>query len=447
MIALAVFVLVLLFPCVEGNCKVDEILLKEDFDPYQFEGKWYLVSMTRLWGMDFSPRNFSESTGRTSWGDNANKFFGRWSRGKNGSNWGDWRRRGGNGTSLSDATRRPGSTGGRNTRGPWGTEGAQGGRWSGMRQGESSTGTTSGYPQRSSNGEEWLRNANGTDTPTDIPMRPPGGRGNPPPRDGVKQGGWPDRSGGPPRRNTTPPDRRHRDWSNPRSAMSRRFKKVFRPKNFQLQTAVREDSNIDMFIVGEFFGRCIFTKGQGSITNPRNTAKLEVNFPVQWFLPCQPFWIVDTDYVGYSVVYFCLEVLDDGTCDPDSATVWTFNRKLTGHGEKEMDKVRKAMERLCIDEADLTAMNQTEYCPIEDENVQDQRNSKPTIHCNNADQQMLRIALDSPYDFLSSGNTAASMRSFAPKRFPSLGLMFLTLLTCFLLLWKPKSIMLQKRNQ
>ncbi|XP_060072235.1 uncharacterized protein LOC132552109 [Ylistrum balloti] len=426
--------LVIRFSFVGGQCKVEDIQLKEDFDPYQFEGKWFLVSMTRLWGIDFSPRNFTNSTGRTSWGDNANKFFGRWSRGKNGSrSWGHWRRRGDNGTVPNDVTHRPGSMGGQSSRRSWGTRMSRGDDLFSTRQGESPT--ESSYPQGSETREGWLRKSDGTavptGSPTGKPRRPPGGRRSPSPTDGTQQGSWPRGSMGSSSRTTTSAGRRQRFWSSPTSAMSRRFQEVFNPKNFQMETAVRDDSNIDMFIVGEFFGRCIFTKGQGSIVDARNTAKLEVNFPVRWFLPCQPFWIVDTDYVGYSVVYFCLEILDDGTCDPDSATVWTFNRKLTGHNEMEMDMVKKVMTRLCVEETALTPMRQTEYCPIEDENVQNQRNSKPTIHCNNADQRSLRIALDSTYNTVSSRNNAAQRHSLSPKIIPSLRL--ITLLVSFLL--------------
>lgn len=184
--------------------------------------------------------------------------------------------------------------------------------------------------------------------------------------------------------------------------------------------------------VVEIFGHCSFTNGQGDITDPRNSAKLAVNFPVKWFLPCQPFWIIDTDYVGYSVAYFCLRILDDGTCDPEAVTVWTFNRKLTGHSEQEMEKVRVATKEVCVDETELTTMTQTGYCPIEDEHVQTQRNLKPTIHCNNADQQVLRITLDSPYG--SVPRNEALTRSFSPTVLPSRWITYVALAFVFGLL-------------
>ncbi|XP_069137342.1 uncharacterized protein [Argopecten irradians] len=437
MILLVAFVLALQVPFVRGQCTVDDIQMKEDFNPYHFEGKWYLISMTRLWGINFSPQNFTNSTGRTSWGDNANKFFGRWNKNNNGSSW--W------------SNRRRNKNGGMN-------RGRGGDSWAEANQEQPFTRSTTGNPkEKTMDREGWLRKSDETAVPTrnstDWPMKFPGGNRGVSPNEGdgsgdpqnarfgnrTRNGSWTQVSDRYPARGTTPSERRQKGWSRPMGRMSKGFKEVFDPKNFQMETYVRDDSNIDMFIVAEFFGRCIFTKGQGSIVNPRNTAKIEVNFPVRWFLPCQPFWIVDTDYEGYSVVYFCLEILADGTCDPESATVWTFNRKLTGHTKKETDQVNAALERLCVDEADLTVMSQTEYCPIEDENVQDQKNSKPTIHCNNADQQTLRITLDSPYSSESFGN---NVYSFSPALFPSPAITFIALIVCFVLGKQHKTMIL-----
>lgn len=212
---------VLLLPFVNGKCKVDDIRVKEDFNPYHYEGKWYLVSLNRLWGIDFKPRNFSK-TGRTSWGDNANKFFGRWPNDNNtrsGRKRGQ--RRGRNGTAQG-----PNVSGGPDrSRTNGQTEGWMRGR--------------GGKPEGNSHQDEnWPNKSQGSASPNEIPSE----------NDSDLPNG---RAGGQNGNGTRPSRvsrRRPRLSKGSLAAIARKLVSSFHPNDFQMVFKVRDDSNIDMFM-------------------------------------------------------------------------------------------------------------------------------------------------------------------------------------------------------
>ncbi|XP_074650018.1 apolipoprotein D-like [Tubulanus polymorphus] len=67
--------------------------------------------------------------------------------------------------------------------------------------------------------------------------------------------------------------------------------------------------------------------GEASAPDPRVPAKLEVRFPSGGVFAKGPYWVLDTDYVTYSVVYSCVQTpLSLAHAD----IIWILSRRRAG---------------------------------------------------------------------------------------------------------------------
>ncbi|XP_032808027.1 retinol-binding protein 4 [Petromyzon marinus] len=87
----------------------------------------------------------------------------------------------------------------------------------------------------------------------------------------------------------------------------------------------------------------------GTFTDTDNPAKLKLKY---WGLANylatgqDDFWVVDTDYDSYAIMYSCRERADDGTCANNYSIV--FLRQLKGMTPSMQRSIRLKQESLCL---------------------------------------------------------------------------------------------------
>lgn len=94
--------------------------------------------------------------------------------------------------------------------------------------------------------------------------------------------------------------------------------------------------------------------GQAKIADPNEPAKLLVKFSANE--PEAPYWILDTDYDNYSLVFSCATFLAQ-----KFEIVWILSREKTLN-EKVVDVLKNTLESYNIDVSKFIIINQTN-CP------------------------------------------------------------------------------------
>ena len=111
-------------------------------------------------------------------------------------------------------------------------------------------------------------------------------------------------------------------------------------------------------------GTCLYQDEKGYFPEPeKHPAKFYVQFNT-WYIKTgwsNTFYVVDTDYTGYAVIYACREVFSNGKCNPSKAFVLTLNRVKEGHTQMELDKIDAVIPQLCVNKA-LQMIQHTGKC-------------------------------------------------------------------------------------
>ncbi|NXI61149.1 APOD protein, partial [Anseranas semipalmata] len=102
-------------------------------------------------------------------------------------------------------------------------------------------------------------------------------------------------------------------------------------------------------------GRVNQIEGEITYTNASEPAKLSVRF--SWLMPAAPYWVLDTDYENYSLVYSCTSVL--GLFHVEYAWILSRSRQLDSGTVEELKNV---LESNGIDTAKMTVTDQSN-CP------------------------------------------------------------------------------------
>ena len=95
-------------------------------------------------------------------------------------------------------------------------------------------------------------------------------------------------------------------------------------------------------------------------TNKTAPQKLKVQISPEIM---HPYWIIQTDYTGYSITYSCLKVASNGMCAPGHAIVATLNRKPTGHTPIQQAKIDSIVQRICFSPSELSIVGYDGRCP------------------------------------------------------------------------------------
>ncbi|ESO82948.1 hypothetical protein LOTGIDRAFT_134336 [Lottia gigantea] len=67
--------------------------------------------------------------------------------------------------------------------------------------------------------------------------------------------------------------------------------------------SVKEDGHIKVFNQGKVNGKNVSSTGDAYVPDPSEPSKLIVKFPQA--APYGPYWVLDTDYTSYSLVFSC----------------------------------------------------------------------------------------------------------------------------------------------
>lgn len=63
-----------------------------------------------------------------------------------------------------------------------------------------------------------------------------------------------------------------------------------------------------------------------------------------------PYWVIDTDYTSYAVVYACFHVnATSGTCDSNQVNAWVVGRDKTLSEAKMNASIALIEDQLCLD--------------------------------------------------------------------------------------------------
>nr|XP_019918637.2 purpurin-like isoform X2 [Crassostrea gigas] len=73
------------------------------------------------------------------------------------------------------------------------------------------------------------------------------------------------------------------------------------------------------------------------------------------------YWVVETDYTNYSVVYNCIQLNSDGTCK--SAMAWVYSRHPNLSDDLRA-RVSHVIESLCLDEASFYKTTHNNGCSV-----------------------------------------------------------------------------------
>ncbi|XP_077870012.1 uncharacterized protein LOC100368303, partial [Saccoglossus kowalevskii] len=99
--------------------------------------------------------------------------------------------------------------------------------------------------------------------------------------------------------------------------------------------SMRDDGNVSVTVSGIMSGPLCFDlelPGVGYIVDPQDSmAKwlVEMNIPGGFDIgDSGPYWIIETDYDRYAIVYGCNRVLEDGTCHRNHSSAWLMSRTL-----------------------------------------------------------------------------------------------------------------------
>ncbi|OWF47923.1 retinol-binding protein 4-like [Mizuhopecten yessoensis] len=141
-----------------------------------------------------------------------------------------------------------------------------------------------------------------------------------------------------------------------------------RQSNVQVNYRLLSDGSLEVKTGGEFmFPFCDYIAGKGYIPDKTQPQKLEVQFDTLLTRTSRknPYWVVSTDYEGFAVIYSCWKEREDGTCHPDYTYMWTLNRKRGGHTPEQEEKIKMAVERMCVQPDNFKTFKQNGSCKFD----------------------------------------------------------------------------------
>ena len=112
---------------------------------------------------------------------------------------------------------------------------------------------------------------------------------------------------------------------------------------------------------------CDFMTGYAEIPDKSQSHLIHLQFNTFYLQAAKPnpYWVIATDY-EFAVVYSCYQKMEDGTCNPSKAYLWTLNRNRKGHTLVQKAAIEEAAAKVCMEFANgnVTTIFQDGECDI-----------------------------------------------------------------------------------
>ncbi|XP_071080818.1 uncharacterized protein [Haliotis cracherodii] len=134
----------------------------------------------------------------------------------------------------------------------------------------------------------------------------------------------------------------------PASELFQDYRHVFNP---------RGDGTLSAVITGRSKDGCFYRKAiiVPSATAGKLTLKVLDGSADQF-----PYWVIDTDYINYAVMYGCLNVTSDGKCVAARSTVWSRGTTLA---RRFQYRVNTVLQALCVNPVAFLDTSHHHACP------------------------------------------------------------------------------------
>merc|ERR1711976_112558 len=107
--------------------------------------------------------------------------------------------------------------------------------------------------------------------------------------------------------------------------------------------SLNEDGSVKVRNTGTLFGKAVDIYGSATVPDPKEPAKLVVKFFDGDTETIPNYWVVDTDYDNFSVVYSCRDIAR-GWFDVRSEIVWILTRDRNGVSEEQLEAIYEELE-------------------------------------------------------------------------------------------------------
>ncbi|XP_071081081.1 uncharacterized protein [Haliotis cracherodii] len=127
-------------------------------------------------------------------------------------------------------------------------------------------------------------------------------------------------------------------------------------QDYQHEYVVGSDGQVSAFIRGRNKQGCFYREAimEQSETAGKFTLKVKGNSDDQY-----PYWVVDTDYSSYAVMYGCLK-MKNSECVSARSTVWSRRQTLSPRLQSRANTI---LQMLCINPAAFLLTSQKNACP------------------------------------------------------------------------------------
>ncbi|XP_046343323.2 purpurin-like [Haliotis rufescens] len=127
-------------------------------------------------------------------------------------------------------------------------------------------------------------------------------------------------------------------------------------QDYQHEYIIQEDGSLKGYIKGRTDKGCFYR--QVSLTSSETPGKLHFNL-TEGGSAYYPYWIVDTDYDNYAVMYGCLNVSTSGNCTAARSTVWSRRESLAPRFQYRANTI---VQNLCVNPAAFLLTSQKNAC-------------------------------------------------------------------------------------
>ncbi|XP_046564058.1 uncharacterized protein LOC124272882 [Haliotis rubra] len=127
-------------------------------------------------------------------------------------------------------------------------------------------------------------------------------------------------------------------------------------QDYQHEYILQEDGSLKGYIRGRTDKGCFYR--QASLTLSGTPGKLHFNV-TEGGSDNYPYWIVDTDYNNYAVMYGCLNVSTSGNCTRARSTVWSRRKSLAPNFQY---RANSFLQNLCVNPAAFLLTSQNNPC-------------------------------------------------------------------------------------